>query len=404
MKQYATLLPMLALGMSAFSPSAISGSIDETLYRLYEDTRDNCGNSNRPAVLCSGLLLRSMNYQEGKSLLHISDGEKQSEGISLSYLRRDVGFGTVFRNYKTGFILRPDFDIPATENRYDVYCSYPMIADSNNRSENGCGDNHTTAQIEKYCDELDAESLVGWLRNYTGTDKEQCAFDLRPGVKSNRAEAFMSSLNLRLTPALQNKFSTPNEIRINEWGREPETLPHIMSFYHIDESELDGLSDIRHFQSEWYTLTGKRVPIARLILPAAQGNRAKFDFSENDQLIFEAPAEKNCEHYVKKANWIKRDDPGAGKEIFSLSVTPTTCGRESDDSQTNHFFNELAQQYYFDTEWKDNEDNPHDSIRSMRRQLTCHFIIARNKAVWNLEPSRPYTSIGKSIESGCNNL
>lgn len=404
MKQYAPLLALLTLSMASYSTLAHSSTIDETLYRQYEDTREDCGNSNRPAVLCSGLLIRSVNYQDGKSLLDISDGEKQSEGISMSYLRRDVGIGTVFRNYKTGFILYPDFDIPETENRYSVYCSYPMIADTNNRSENGCGDNHTTTHNEKYCDELEAENVVGWLRNYTGTDKEQCAFDLRPGLKSHRAEAFMTSMNIRLTPALQNKFSTPNEIRISEWGNKPGTLPHIMSFYHINETALGGLSDVRHFQSEWYSLTGERVPIARLTLPATQDSRAKFAYSENDQLIYETTAKKSCERYVEKASWIKRNDPGFGKKIFSLSVTPTTCGRASGDDQTNHFFNELAQLHYFDTEWKDNEDNPHDSIRSMRRQLTCHFIIARNKAVWNIEPSRPYASIGESIENGCNNL
>ena len=39
----------------------------------------------------------------------------------------------------------------------------------------------------------------------------------------------------------------------------------------------------------------------------------------------------------------------------------------------------------------------------MRRQLVCHFNIARNKPEWNLEPSRPYTSNEDSIAKGCNN-
>ncbi len=48
-------------------------------------------------------------------------------------------------------------------------------------------------------------------------------------------------------------------------------------------------------------------------------------------------------------------------------------------------------------------DNRDSNIGSMRRQLACHFNVARNKPEWNLEPSRPYTSNEDSIAKGCNN-
>ncbi len=53
--------------------------------------------------------------------------------------------------------------------------------------------------------------------------------------------------------------------------------------------------------------------------------------------------------------------------------------------------------HYLDSEWKDNPDNRDSNIGSMRRQLACHFNVARNKPELNLEPSRPYTSNEDSI-------
>ncbi|MGT8994029.1 DUF2599 domain-containing protein, partial [Pseudomonas aeruginosa] len=65
--------------------------------------------------------------------------------------------------------------------------------------------------------------------------------------------------------------------------------------------------------------------------------------------------------------------------------------------------NELVVDHYLDSEWKDNPDNRDSNIGSMRRQLVCHFNVARNKPEWHLEPSRPYTSNEDSIAKGCNN-
>ena len=84
-------------------------------------------------------------------------------------------------------------------------------------------------------------------------------------------------------------------------------------------------------------------------------------------------------------------------------MTRTDRGRQVKDGQTNNFFNELASDHYLDESWTDNPDNRDSSVGSMRRQLVCHFNIARNKPEWNLEPSRPCTSNEDSIAKGCNN-
>lgn len=40
--------------------------------------------------------------------------------------------------------------------------------------------------------------------------------------------------------------------------------------------------------------------------------------------------------------------------------------------------------------------------RGLVNQLTCHFVIARNKPEWNLEPWRPYVGHNETVAQQCN--
>ncbi|QGW76230.1 DUF2599 domain-containing protein [Pseudomonas alkylphenolica] len=102
----------------------------------------------------------------------------------------------------------------------------------------------------------------------------------------------------------------------------------------------------------------------------------------------------SCQQYIERAAWKYRDNQ------YSLEITPTTCGRQITDQDTAHFFDELVRDYADPVYWK----NTH----GLRHQLICHFIIARNKPTWNIEPWRPDVGLDKTIEGsaefggGCN--
>jgi hypothetical protein len=99
---------------------------------------------------------------------------------------------------------------------------------------------------------------------------------------------------------------------------------------------------------------------------------------------------ERCNKYIESAHWFYRDYQ------WSLSITPTTCARRTQDLGTPFIWNELTRDYSNSRYWK----NTH----GMRHQLICHMEIARDKPQWNLEPWRPDVGYSKTLEAGCNHV
>ncbi|WGL99782.1 DUF2599 domain-containing protein (plasmid) [Arsenophonus sp. aPb] len=174
-----------------------------------------------------------------------------------------------------------------------------------------------------------------------------------------------------------------------------------MALFYTDK---DGIDSARLYQIQWYNATKQIKPIINLQLPDKPENDAKFSFKNNDQALYPLQNKNICDRYIDNFSWALRYDHRLKKHLVTLKVTPTDCGRYVNNDQTNNFFNELVSHHYFDEGWYNNPDNKIDSIASMRSQLVCHFIIAREKASWNLEPSRKYISYENSIKENCNNV
>ncbi|WP_121380714.1 DUF2599 domain-containing protein, partial [Pseudomonas aeruginosa] len=185
-----------------------------------------------------------------------------------------------------------------------------------------------------------------------------------------------------------------------KWEENPPKSPSILAAFYTEDAGLEGA---RLNQIQWYQSVQAFLPIINMRLPQTRQQDAQFAYDGRKQAIYPTSEKNACERYVESATWVERDDPGFRKKIMTLEVVPTDCGRKIQDNQTNNFFNELVVDHYLDSEWKDNPDNRDSNIGSMRRQLVCHFNVARNKPEWNLEPSRPYTSNEDSIAKGCNN-
>ncbi|WP_296178836.1 DUF2599 domain-containing protein [Pseudomonas sp. UBA1879] len=92
--------------------------------------------------------------------------------------------------------------------------------------------------------------------------------------------------------------------------------------------------------------------------------------------------------YIQKGEWVYRDNE------WTLSLTPTDCGRNIGPSQTPNMFYEISKKFAGSPYWS--------NTRGMINQLTCHLAIARDKPEWNLDPWRPYVGYSKTAAAKCN--
>lgn len=303
----------------------------------------------------------------------VSPKSQASGGVSASYLRKDSKYRKLAYGLKSGFIFDTIFGNPKDHQDYAVLCSFPIDAATDDRNQAGCTDSRRTpGVVEKFCHEQ-GNTAAG--------------------------PAFYQSIRAMATIA-DESFTTQNELRLAKWEENPPKSPSILALFYTEDAGLEGA---RLNQLQWYKAVGQYLPVINMQLPQTRQQDASFAYDSKKQVIQPITEKNSCERYVQSATWVERDDPGFGKKVMTLEVTPTDCGRQVKDGQTNNFFNELASDHYLDAGWKDNPDNRDSNVGSMRRQLVCHFNIARNKPEWNLEPSRPYTSNEDSIAKGCNN-
>lgn len=109
---------------------------------------------------------------------------------------------------------------------------------------------------------------------------------------------------------------------------------------------------------------------------------------------------QQCPEYIQSGTWVYMfiKDPSYETNYqfneWALSLTPTSCGRYIDPSETAYMFYEIVKKFGRNEHWANNG--------GMINQLTCHLAIARDKETWNLEPWRPYVGYDKTVSAGCN--
>ena len=394
----------IALAALAFTAHADQGSDTvNRLNQLYNDTRQDCGGPSKPAFLCSGLLFRATWPSTDYQFYSVSPKSQASGGVSASYLRKDSKYRKLAYGLKSGFIFDTIFGNPKDHQDYAVLCSFPIDAATDDRNGAGCTDSRRTpGVVEKYCHEQNITTAEQWGANYKqnrGDHSRQCSFDVRDERNTAAGPAFYQSIRAMATIA-DESFTTQNELRLAKWEENPPKSPSILALFYTEDAGLEGA---RLNQLQWYKAVGQYLPVINMKLPQTRQQEASFAYDSKKQVIQPITEKNSCDRYVQSATWVERDDPGFGRKVMTLEVTPTDCGRQVKEGQTNNFFNELASDHYLDAGWKDNPDNRDSNVGSMRRQLVCHFNIARNKPEWNLEPSRPYTSNEDSLAKGCNN-
>lgn len=253
------------------------------LTKQYNNTSRNCGSANKPAFLCSGVLLRGTVPSTGYHSWEPSPVSIQSGGVSFSYLRKDVKFKKLAYGYKNGLIFYPHNTTPHGKVESEVLCSFPMDADSFNRNSNGCGAHNKYPSISKACQSLGVRTAGAWKNHYTASSTDphlrQCGFDVRENVNSN-ADYFYESIKARSLISTE-AFTEQNELRLTTWRQGiGEKLP-IQAFFYVN----NGLSYAQYDQRDYYKQTNIFIPIIKITLPNSLSEDVKFNYIASDQAI-----------------------------------------------------------------------------------------------------------------------
>ncbi|MBC3376798.1 DUF2599 domain-containing protein [Pseudomonas sp. SWRI92] len=389
------LLMSLAPVVQALETSGAQVARD--LEALYNDTPVDCGTASMPSFLCSGVIFRATIPSAAYKSWAPSPAAVASGGFSFSYLRVDAEFRRLVRDENNGFIIYPPLFAPVGRQKVAILCMFPVDGATNIRTENGCGVAQGAQSNSDLCHRQGIYTAQQWYdkRVVDGFSAlSQCGFNVKDDANEKATVSFNEAIKA-MSLGDNGTIHQQNEMRLATaaWNvNRPETLP-IKAFFYLP----GGLADAQYDQKDYFATTNVLVPVIAMTLPGTRAQDASFVFNEADQAIEMA---NPMDGYINYAQWIKRYDPGTRKEEWSLSVVPTQRGRMATAESTGAVYAELTERYGDDPRWAYKDVNK--EADGMRRQLVCHFAIARNKPEWNMEPFRRYVSHDAAVAADCN--
>lgn len=375
------------------------------LYGAYTKTVDDCGSPKRPAILCSGPIIRGTVYSDAYRFWN--PGPASKEATSFSWLRKDAKFRQLAADHRHGYFMRSMFYTPADYLQLNVLCAFPLDGSTVYRTEAGCADFFGTVQVERSCQQEGITTAAAWLQDYLINQKSllrQCGFDLKPATAPASADAFMQFVKTHaFAEVISEHFAavglSNNEVRIQSWPQSDGSRVPIWAIFWISKDTVTGApsevgkAEAQKDQMALYEDSGHFVPIVRLTLPMTPAEDATFFYTPADQ----APLDKVlCRRFVDQAQWVNRYDPGVKANRWTLEITPTDCGRLSQANQLDKFYAEIVSKYASDAQWVTEYNG------GVRRQLACVLATYRNKDTYNLEPFRRDVSQAEAVAASCN--
>ncbi|MBT1259340.1 DUF2599 domain-containing protein [Pseudomonas sp. VS40] len=364
--------------------------VADDLREQYMDQRMWCTRYSAPGFTCNGIILRVTIPSTAYKFWAPSPTSVSNGGWSYSYLRKDVKFKRTVRYENNGNILHAPLLTPPGKRVANVLCAFPEDGGTFTRpTQEGCGASTKATADSRVCHEQGILTAEQWITKHNKDglgNLNQCAFNVRDNANEKATQSFEAFV--KASGMDKDTFEIQNELRLATWDPlNPKTLP-IKALFYLP----GGLADAQYDQSDFLNASGDCLPIVQMTLPQTPAEDATFAYVPSDQKCSPSPVAE----YIQSATWVERFDPGSGRNEWSLSITPTQYGKEATTDQTDSVLAELQKKYGADPRWKDNDGG------GMRRQLVCHYVIARNKTPWNIEPRRKDVSEQVAEASGCN--
>lgn len=282
------------------------------LRRHYQDTRVDCGTANRPAFLCSGIILRGTSHSENKpyDAWDPSDTAIRVGGTSFSYIRSDFNIKRLAFTYDKGYVFFPYMETPDNKLKIEILCFFPVDGQSDHRSNKGCGEHKDAPSVSEPCGLQNINTAEQWRDHYVTYPQavNRCGFNVSKTSTVPTAAVFHQAL---LTGPLvfPIDFNVPNDLKLETWPTGvPDQLPIEAFIYTLDT----GISSVQHDQKRFHDLTGIVLPIIRITLPSTFQEQATFEYRDADQAVLpeisEKPKPKVPKAYNAEGDHLKMSD------------------------------------------------------------------------------------------------
>lgn len=226
-------------------------TIVHELQARYDDTRPACAD-NSPAAYCNGVLVRVIRDLSVKEFWNPSAEGIAREGVSGSYIRKDVG--NVYMPGPAGFIMHalgaPGF-YPVT-----MRCVFPHNANTNARVKSCASE-----AVPLPCHLSGVVDIPTWQAHYTEYGQwNVCYFE-------PTAHWFQFNIEVRAHFPYPVDRMLWNEVVFAPWPQNiPEQLPIEALFFNSQGQENQGLEEARLMQDRFIEATGKFIPVVRIEL------------------------------------------------------------------------------------------------------------------------------------------
>ncbi|MFJ2992936.1 hypothetical protein [Pandoraea sp. NPDC087047] len=267
-------------------------SLAEDLKNRYKDTRENCGGPNFPAFLCSGVLFRATEPSTQYDAWDPSPSSITRGGVSFAYMRADAkAYGFYAPRYSNGFIFTPYFRASAGMEQPEILCAFPYDAGTSSRAPpGGCGAQPSYPATSGPCQTLGITTAQQWYSNFKQVGEysggwsskhayNECGFSLAENYVNSAPIFYQMLLSVSMIPEFLHDVT--DELIIKPWDPGiPGKLP-LEAFFYVGA----GLVNAQYDQQNFFSKTGKYVPIIHLTWPVNVNDNASFVFRVDEQVI-----------------------------------------------------------------------------------------------------------------------
>lgn len=280
------VMPMATLFVAVLSISGIyqaRANTADDLNANYSKIVNNCGSNKRPAFLCSGVMIRFTGYTTDHNAWDPSPGSIQRQGVSFTYIRKDIYARLGFEGKSSGIIYYPNMQAPAGKSRPEVTCAFPTDAWTDGRYDS-CGRPDSNRRCQNvFVGANPVTTAELWYQNYVSLAPEtegnrrqqyQCAFDMSVGSldlyaqPANTADLFNE--NLRAIRMYPNIGSGYNEVIIKPLT-DAKSMP-IQAFFFLSTASGNGANEAYKMQAAYYKATGIKIPLVAVAQNKTSGN------------------------------------------------------------------------------------------------------------------------------------
>ncbi|WP_152564715.1 hypothetical protein [Aeromonas veronii] len=214
--------------------------------------------------------------------------QDQNKALASSFIRMDIGADKIWGLSIFGFgIIYGEPIKKVSDATPNTLCIFPINANSNNRTNRGCGPNLYTLKESNttdlsYCASMGIDTADAWFHlDYN----LQCSFNIHDKNEAN--EAILAQMILNESAICEDCYQW-NEILvdISSWGSNPAELPISALWYHKSHTSLDrksGLAGAQNEQKLFYEQSGLFIPILSISNDPADAE--VFSYSPDEQVI-----------------------------------------------------------------------------------------------------------------------